>query len=74
MKEKSETENHLKRFINLIRTQFGKLVEVVRSDNGLEFKSKPLREFMINMELYARLVVSILLNKMVGWRENTSIS
>ena len=45
MKEKSETETHLKRFINLIRTQFGKLVKVVRSDNGLEFKSKLLREF-----------------------------
>jgi len=44
MKEKSETRKCLKVFISLVKTQFGKEVKIIRTDNGLEFKSKPVRE------------------------------
>lgn len=34
---KNDTILHLKRFLKMIRTQFGHIVKVVRSDNGGEF-------------------------------------
>jgi len=40
-----ETRKCLKVFISLVKTQFGKEVKIIRSDNGLEFKSKSIREF-----------------------------
>ena len=45
MKEKSETGKCSKVFVSFVKTQFGKEVKIIRSDNGLEFKSKPIREF-----------------------------
>ena len=39
MKEKREAGKLLKNFIVMVKTQFDKVVKVLRSDNGLEFKS-----------------------------------
>jgi len=45
MKEKSEVEMLLKGFIAMTKNQFEKGVKVVRSDNGLEFKSSSMETF-----------------------------
>jgi len=38
MQNKSETTTHLVNFINLVENQFGTKVQIIRSDNGNEFK------------------------------------
>ncbi|KAJ4758369.1 Retroelement pol polyprotein-like [Rhynchospora pubera] len=45
MAEKSETCHLLKSFCKMAQTQFGKFVKFVRSDNGLEFKSRQMNQF-----------------------------
>ncbi|KAJ4812579.1 Retroelement pol polyprotein-like [Rhynchospora pubera] len=45
MIEKSETGDLLKSFCRMIQTQFNKSVKCIRSDNGLEFKSGPMKKF-----------------------------
>ena len=37
MKTKAKTRQHLIDFIALVETQFHKVIEIIRSDNGLEF-------------------------------------
>ena len=43
MKEKSEAFKLLKNFCLMIKTQFGKCVTVIRSDNGAKFTSRPMK-------------------------------
>ena len=38
MKNKSEISVLLPNFYNLVQNQFNKLIKIIRSDNGLEFK------------------------------------
>ena len=38
MKEKSEAGHFLKFFVSMAKNQFGKVVKVIRTNNGLEFK------------------------------------
>ena len=45
MRDKSETGGLLRSFITMAKTQFGKEVKVIRSDNGIEFKSGPMLTF-----------------------------
>ena len=45
MKEKSETEKYIKLFVAMIKTQFDKVVKIIRIDNGSEFKSRSIRGF-----------------------------
>ena len=45
MKEKSEVEFLFKGFVAMVRTQFDKYVKMVRTDNGLEFKSGSMKSF-----------------------------
>ncbi|KAJ4755428.1 Retroelement pol polyprotein-like [Rhynchospora pubera] len=45
MVEKSETGDLLKSFCKMIQTQFNQSVKCIRSDNGLEFKSGPMKKF-----------------------------
>ncbi|CAH9133273.1 unnamed protein product [Cuscuta epithymum] len=45
MKNKSEVCQHLIQFCNMVETQFEKRVKRIRSDNGLEFQTKPLFEY-----------------------------
>jgi len=42
MKDRRETSTLLKNFVAMIKTQFGKTIKVVRSDNGSEFTSEPM--------------------------------
>jgi len=42
MVEKSETSQFLKEVIVMVQNQFGSNVKIVRSDNGLEFTSRPM--------------------------------
>lgn len=45
MREKEETERLLQNFIIMVKMQFNKIVKILRSDNGLEFKSGLMKEF-----------------------------
>ncbi|KAJ4751619.1 Retroelement pol polyprotein-like [Rhynchospora pubera] len=45
MAEKKETAELLMNFCKMVKTQFGKVVKCVRSDNGLEFKSERIMQF-----------------------------
>jgi len=45
MKEKREVGHFLKNFVSMAKTQFGKDVKVIRTDNGLEFKSGSMNNF-----------------------------
>jgi len=47
MHEKSEVGTLLKKLVTMTKNQFGKGVKVVRSANGLEFKSGPMRKFYL---------------------------
>ena len=46
MEKKSEAERHLRNFISFAERQTGRMVKRVRSDNGGEFCSSSLREFL----------------------------
>ena len=48
MKEKSKVAKLLKGFVAMAQKQFGKSVKIIRSDNWLEFKSGPMKEFYLN--------------------------
>ena len=45
MKEKSEISQLLQDFYHMLNTQFGVKVNVVRSDNGSNFSSNPMKNF-----------------------------
>ncbi|CAN0871895.1 Retrovirus-related Pol polyprotein from transposon TNT 1-94 [Linum grandiflorum] len=45
LRRKSELIDHAKAFVEMIRTQFGKTVKIIRSDPGGEFSSHSLLEF-----------------------------
>ncbi|KAJ1697014.1 hypothetical protein LUZ63_005526 [Rhynchospora breviuscula] len=45
MAEKSETGDLLRFFCKMVQTQFNKSIKCIRSDNGLEFKSGPMKNF-----------------------------
>ena len=45
IKDRTEASKQLKSFILMVKTQFGKGVKVVRSDNGSEFVSRSMQEF-----------------------------
>ena len=51
MKEKSEAGHFLKTFVSMINTQFDKCVKVIRTDNGLEFKSGPMKKFYAEKDI-----------------------
>ena len=73
MKVKGEASNLLQDFVVMVKTQFGKDVKIIRSDNGLEFLSGLMQQFYNNEGFYIKQAVSRLLNKMGGLRENTDI-
>lgn len=45
MHDKSQASDLLKFFCKMTQTQFQKNVKIIRSDNGLEFESKPKLQF-----------------------------
>ena len=47
MKGKSEAGKLLKGFVALVKTQFDKVVKIIRTDNGLEFVSGPMKMFYL---------------------------
>lgn len=45
MKFKSEVSKYLKLFCNMVKTQFGKIVKRIRTDNGGEFQSNEMMSY-----------------------------
>ncbi|KAK3015825.1 hypothetical protein RJ639_005462 [Escallonia herrerae] len=45
MHDKGQIGTLLRNFCNMVHTQFGKLVKIIRSDNGHEFDSQPMTRF-----------------------------
>jgi len=43
MRDKGEASMLLQNFVIMVKTQFGKEVKTIRSDNGLEFLSGPMK-------------------------------
>lgn len=66
--EKSEVTVTLKNFFKMVECQFDKKVRIVRSDNGGEFMC--MKFYFLRKGFCIKQVVSILLNKMDGWRGN----
>ena len=46
LKEKNEVTEKYKEFVNEIKTQFGKSIKVLRSDNGGEYVSQDLLQIL----------------------------
>ena len=70
-KEESEVAKSLKGSVAMAHNQFGKGVKIIKSDNGLEFKSGPVKEFYLSNGIIHQTSCVETPNKMVGW--NTSI-
>lgn len=70
--DKSQVHVLLEKKISMVQTQFQCQIKFVRSDNGTEFVNKDLTPFL---ELYIKLAMLKLHNKMVLWRKsgNTDI-
>lgn len=47
MKNKGQTLHFLKLFISMVKTQFGKTINRIRSDNGMEFVQREAQDFFI---------------------------
>ncbi|KAK3012131.1 hypothetical protein RJ639_011755 [Escallonia herrerae] len=45
MHDKGQTGTLLRNFCNMVHTQFGKLIKIIRSDNSHEFDSQPMTQF-----------------------------
>ena len=45
MREKGQASLLLQNFVIMVKTQFGRDVKTIRSDNGLEFLSRPMNQF-----------------------------
>ena len=45
LRVKSESENHITRYIKMVQAQFGKKVKFVRHDGAREFATNSLQEF-----------------------------
>lgn len=45
LKDKSEVSSCLHNYFAMVKTQFGKVIKVFRSDNGTEFTSNPIQHF-----------------------------
>ncbi|KAK3018877.1 hypothetical protein RJ639_004442 [Escallonia herrerae] len=48
-----QTGTLLRNFCNMVHTQFGKLVKIIRSDNGHEFDSQPMTQFYNDHDKFA---------------------
>lgn len=46
MRDKGQTGDLLRTFCNMVKTQFGKTVKIIRSDNGREFDSQPMTQYL----------------------------
>ena len=55
MKSKLETKQHLHSFLNFVVTQFNSKIQILRSDNGIEFQM--LDSFMPMIVLSINLAV-----------------
>lgn len=65
MKSKGEVNLLFQKFHKMIRTQYNARVRVLRSDNGGEYQSVELQRYLeAHVELFIKLLVLILLNKM----------
>ncbi|KAK3039409.1 LOW QUALITY PROTEIN: hypothetical protein RJ639_027658 [Escallonia herrerae] len=53
MHDKGQTGTLLRNFCNMVHTQFGKLVKIIRSDNGHEFDSQPMTHFYNDHDKFA---------------------
>ena len=70
LKRKSETIPILQNFYKMVQIQLGVQVQVIRSDNGIEFQiCSPVK-----MALYINLHVWISLNKMGSLNKRIDIS
>jgi len=45
MREKEKASTSLQNFVTIVRIQFGKNMKIIRSDNGSEFVSGPMKQF-----------------------------
>ena len=70
MKERTEVKNLMIKFFNMVKTQFGKQVKVVQSDNGTEFLSGVMTEYYGENGILYRISNVDSPNKMEGWNAN----
>ena len=74
MKEKSEASKLLKNFCLMIKTQFGKCVKVIWSDNGAEFTSEPMKQFYGEEGIIHQISCTDTPNRMVGLKKRIDTS
>jgi hypothetical protein len=69
MKHKSETRDHIQKFIKCIENQYNKTVKVISSNNGPEFL---MHDFYASKGILHQTSCVESPNKMVGWNVNTN--
>lgn len=74
LKHKSEVAANLQEFAALMKTQTGKILVTIRSDNGGEYLGKELQDWMVKMVSVMRRVPLKLPNRMVCPKEPTGAS
>jgi len=57
MKDRTEASKLLKGFIGMVKYQFNKVIKAIKSDNGSEFTSRPMKEFYLEHGILCDSVV-----------------
>ena len=64
LKERSKVPIVFESFFNEIKNQFDVFIQILQSDNALEYYHSNLTNFVRKMKLYIKLLALILHNKM----------
>jgi hypothetical protein len=67
--EKSQTQETLKKLLRWAQNEFGLRIKKIRSDNGTEFRTLKLKDFLRRRASSMSSLLPTHLNKMVLWRE-----
>jgi transposase InsO family protein len=65
LQEKSQTQETLKRFLRWAQNEFGLRIKKIRSNNGMEFKTLKLKDFLRRRASSMSSLLPTHLNKMV---------
>ena len=66
-------ETIFKKFYTMVQIQFQKNIQILQSNNGLEYFKNTLGQFLLKKELVIKVLVLTLHNKMVWINEKTNI-
>ena len=65
MRDKSDVETVFKNFYTMVQTQFQKHIQILWSDSGREYFKNALGPFFLEKELFTKVLVLTLHNKII---------